>query len=69
MMMTTALSNVFGCQHPLSGVPAPLKGLDRAVGGSAQVDLESRTRRVRRKPLVKKYMPVTCTNLIARISP
>lgn len=53
-MITTALSNVFGCQHPASGVPDPVKGVLSAIGGLAQVDFSSRTRRVRRKPLVKK---------------
>lgn len=69
MIMTTALSKVLGCQHPSSGVPAPLKDLDRAIGGSAQMDFESRTRRVRRKPLVKKYMPEICMSLFPHISP
>jgi hypothetical protein len=63
MMMTTALEKVFGCQQPPSGVPAPLKAVESVIGGMAQVDFESRTRRVRRKPLVKKYMPVTCIKL------
>lgn len=62
-MMTTALEKVLGCQQPPSGVPAPLKAVDGAIGGMAQVDFESRTRRVRRKPLVKKYIPVTCIKL------
>jgi hypothetical protein len=44
-------------------VPAPLKAVESAIGGMAQVDFESRTRRVRRNPLVKKYMPVTCIKL------
>lgn len=52
--MTTAFSKVLGCQQPASGVPEPLKVLWGAIGGEGQLDFSSRTRRVRRKPLVKK---------------
>lgn len=63
MIMTMALSKDFGCQHPPSGVPTPLNVFAIAIGASAQEDFSSRTRRVRRKPLVKKYMPEICVNL------
>jgi hypothetical protein len=63
MIITTALSNVFGCQHPASGVPAPENRVLSAIGGSAHVDFSSRTSRVSRKPLVKKYRPAACIHL------
>ena len=58
-MTTTAFSNVFGCQHPASFVPGVKPPpLYNSIGGSAQADFSSKTSRVRRNPLVKKYMPV-----------
>jgi len=53
MRTMTALSKVLGCQQPVRGVPRWEEG-GRGEGGRAQEDWESRTRRVRRKPLVKK---------------
>jgi hypothetical protein len=53
-MMTTAFSKVLGCQQPAEGVPEFLKGVEGMMGTDVQEDFSSRTRRVRRKPLVKK---------------
>ena len=57
-MITTAWSKDFRCQHPASRVFMPGKVVLRSdMGGSEQDDFSSSTRRVRRKPDVKKYIP------------
>jgi hypothetical protein len=54
MIMTTALEKDEGCQQPFETSPEPVKEGAIEMGGSEHEDFSSRTRRVRRKPLVKK---------------